>query len=67
MEIITEALKAGQGTLSEYESKKLLGAYNIPVTQEILAENKDAALEAAKKLGFPVVLKACCYEFFLTE
>ena len=59
MEIITEALKAGQGTLSEYESKKLLGAYNIPVTQEILAENKDAALEAAKKLGFPVVLKAC--------
>ena len=59
MEIITEALKAGQGTLSEYDSKKLLSAYNIPVTQEILADDKDAALEAAKKLGFPVALKAC--------
>ena len=59
MEIITEALKAGQQALSEYESKKLLSAYGIPVTKEHLAKDKDAAIAAAKDLGFPVVLKAC--------
>jgi acyl-CoA synthetase (NDP forming) len=59
MEAITEALKAGQQTLSEFQSKKVLSAYGIPVTREFLAENKDAAIDFAKQLGFPVVLKAC--------
>jgi acetyl-CoA synthetase (ADP-forming) len=59
MEIITQALKAGQGALSEYESKKLLSSYGIPVTKEFLADSKDAAIDAARKLGFPVALKAC--------
>jgi len=59
METITQALKAGQGALSEYQSKQLLSAYGIPVTRESLAKDKDAAIAAAKELGFPVVLKAC--------
>lgn len=59
METIVEALKAGQKTLSEYQSKKLLSAYGIPITREFLATDKDAAIKAAKDLGFPVVLKAC--------
>lgn len=59
METITEALKAGQGALSEYQSKQLLSAYGIPVTRESLVQDKDAAIAAAKELGFPVALKAC--------
>jgi acetyl-CoA synthetase (ADP-forming) len=59
METITQALKNGQTALSEYQSKQLLSKYGIPVTKETLASDKDAALDAAKKLGFPVVLKAC--------
>ncbi len=59
METITQALKAGQSALSEYQSKQLLSKYGIPVTKETLAEDKDSAIDAAKKLGFPVVLKAC--------
>lgn len=59
METITEALKAGQKALSEYQSKQLLSAYGIPVTKESLAKDKDAAIASAKKLGFPVALKAC--------
>ena len=59
METITEALKAGQGALSEYQSKQLLSAYGIPVTRESLVKDKDAAIAAAKELGFPVALKAC--------
>ena len=59
MKTITQALKAGQTALSEYQSKQLLSKYGIPVTKETLAKDKDAAVKAAKKLGFPVVLKAC--------
>jgi acetyl-CoA synthetase (ADP-forming) len=59
MELITQALKAGQRTLSEYQSKQLLSSYGIPVTREFLAKDKKQALEFAKKLGYPVVLKGC--------
>ena len=59
MEIISQALKAGQGTLSEYQSKEVLRAYGIPATRESLAKDKDAAIDSARKLGFPVVLKGC--------
>ena len=44
--------------LSEYRSKKLLAEYGIPVTDEILVQTRDQAADAAKKIGFPVVLKA---------
>ncbi len=59
MEMITQALKAGQRTLSEYESKKLLSAYGIPTTREFLAKTKAEAVKFAKELGYPVVLKGC--------
>jgi succinyl-CoA synthetase beta subunit len=59
MELITQALKAGQRALSEYQSKQLLSAYGIPVTREFLARDKKQAVEYAKKLGYPVVLKGC--------
>ncbi|MBI5116319.1 acetate--CoA ligase family protein [Candidatus Poribacteria bacterium] len=59
METITQALKAGQRTLSEYQSKQVLSAYGIPVTREFLARNKGEAADFAKKLGYPVVLKGC--------
>lgn len=43
--------------LSEYESKKILKKYNIPVVNEILVNNvADAAIES-EKIGFPVVVK----------
>jgi succinyl-CoA synthetase beta subunit len=48
--------------LSEYESKKMLADYGIPVSEEILIQNRDQAVAAAKKIGFPVVLKACSPE-----
>ncbi len=59
MQTISDALKAGQQALSEYQSKQVLSAYGIPVTNDVLAKDRDAAIEAAKKLGFPVALKAC--------
>jgi len=53
------ALKQGQTLLSEHASKNVLAAYGIPVAPEILVATPDAAAEAASKISFPVVVKAC--------
>jgi acyl-CoA synthetase (NDP forming) len=45
-------------TINEYDSKRLLAACGIPVTREHRATTIDEAREAARELGYPVVLKA---------
>lgn len=45
-------------TLSEPDSKALLSAYGVPVARESIATSADEAVAAARKIGFPVVLKA---------
>jgi acetate---CoA ligase (ADP-forming) subunit beta len=62
MEIVDNALKRGQTTLSEYESKIVLSAYGIPVTREILVDRTDDLLSAVNEIGYPVVLKGCAPE-----
>jgi len=57
--IIAEAKKRGQRALSEYESKRVLAAYGVPVSKEVLVTSAAQARAAAKKIGYPVVLKAC--------
>jgi acyl-CoA synthetase (NDP forming) len=47
----------GRVTLSESESKQLITAWGVPVTQEVRVDSADAAVEAAQRLGYPVVLK----------
>ncbi len=59
MEIIEKALKEGRTTLSEYESKQVLASYGIPVTRELLVDNLQALINAAKEIGYPLVLKGC--------
>jgi acetyl-CoA synthetase (ADP-forming) len=46
-------------TLSEAESKELLGRYGIPVAPEELVASVDEAVAAAERVGFPVVVKLC--------
>ena len=62
MKILKSALEQGQKALSEYQSKKLLKAYGIPVTRESLAQSADQAVSMAETIGYPVVLKACSPE-----
>ncbi len=62
MEIIEQALSKGQKSLSEYEAKLLLGSYGIPVVKEILVRDLGGATEAAREIGYPVVLKVCSPE-----
>ncbi len=57
MEIVAEALARGDKALNEHDSKKVLQAYRIPVTREVLVADIAAAQKAAAEMGFPVVLK----------
>ena len=62
MEIIDKAIREGRTTLSEFESKKLLAAYKIPVTREILVDEAKDLAKALKEIGFPLVMKGCSAE-----
>lgn len=57
--IIAQALATRQGTLSEFDGKRLLAAYGIPTTRELLVDSLAEAEAAAAQIGYPVVLKAC--------
>lgn len=57
MEIIKKALDEGRSTLSEHESKLILGAYGIPVTREIVAYDEKEYAKALDEIGFPMVVK----------
>jgi len=46
-------------TLSEADSKALLGAYGLPFPGEVTVTDAAAAGDAARELGFPVVAKLC--------
>jgi acetyl-CoA synthetase (ADP-forming) len=59
MKIIEQAVKKGQKSLSEYDSKRVLSHYGFPVVKEKLVDSRAAAAKAAKVIGLPVVLKAC--------
>ncbi|MHB1126913.1 MAG: acetate--CoA ligase family protein [Bacillota bacterium] len=53
---LLEGLPAGQ-KLTEYQSKKILAAYGIPVTREELATTPEEAVRIAESIGYPVVAK----------
>ena len=55
--LVNEA-NAQPGTImTEYASKKLLDAYNIPTVETHVATDAEAAVEAAEAIGYPVVVK----------
>lgn len=62
MEIIDRVLAEGRTILTEFESKKLLASYGLPVTREELVDNSDDLLKAANKIGYPLVIKGCSAE-----
>ena len=43
--------------LTEYESKQLLKAYDIPTVETRVAATEDEAVKAADEIGYPIVLK----------
>ncbi|MBU3917821.1 acetate--CoA ligase family protein, partial [bacterium] len=56
--LIESAVKEGQKALNENESKQVLKEYGIPVVEEAIVHKIEEAVQTAKKIRFPVVLKA---------
>lgn len=61
--IIERVLSEGRNVLTTLESKAILAAFHIPVTQTIKVSSSTEAMIAAETLGFPVVLKVNMSEF----
>ena len=55
--IFREAVKQGRTLLTEHEAKALLAAFGLPVPPTVVAKTKEQAVEAARGIGFPVVIK----------
>ncbi len=56
-EMLDQIRAGGRTILTEYESKQVLEAYDIPTTPTRLAHNAREAVEIAREIGYPVVLK----------
>jgi acyl-CoA synthetase (NDP forming) len=48
-----------EGFLSEWESRRLLEPFGLPLVESALVASSEQAVGAAEKLGYPVVIKVC--------
>ncbi|MEC7839751.1 MAG: bifunctional acetate--CoA ligase family protein/GNAT family N-acetyltransferase [Chlamydiota bacterium] len=55
--IIDKARNEGRTLLDEFESKRVLACYDIPVVETLIATSQKEAATHAENLGYPVVLK----------
>jgi acetyltransferase len=55
--LVDQGLKRKNGLLTEMESKRLLTAYGIPVTQTEVATSGEEAVQLAHLTGYPLVMK----------
>jgi acetyltransferase len=56
-EVVKGSLSARRTILSEADSKRVLGAYGVPVVETRIAATVDDAVRFADELGYPVALK----------
>lgn len=56
-EIFDRVSASNRSLLTEIESKEVLDLYGIPTVQTTLAQSETRAVELARAIGFPVVLK----------
>ena len=61
-EILRTAAGNRQQGLSEYDSRRLIAAYGIPVAAAAVAATWEEVRSAAEDIGYPVVLKLCGVE-----
>lgn len=54
---VSDALLKDKPALTEFECKRILEDFGIPVTREMLAADEDKAVELAGQIGYPVAMK----------
>ena len=52
-----QIISDGKKILTEYESKRILSLYDIPVTKEKLTTSPEQAIKVAEEIGYPISLK----------
>jgi len=57
LEIINKARTEGRDSLTEIEAKQVFQVYGLPVTNTLLSHTEDEAVELARRVGFPIVMK----------
>ena len=55
--IIQDARRKGRTRLNELQALALLETYGVPTTSARIETSREAAVQAARELGFPVVMK----------
>jgi acetyl-CoA synthetase (ADP-forming) len=55
--IIARSIAAGDAVIPELEAQQICRAYNISCPATVLATSREKCLEAAKNMGYPVVIK----------
>jgi len=60
--MLRRVARSGRTVLTEEESKRFITTYGFPVISESSAVSIDEALVAARKIGFPVVLKIVSHD-----
>lgn len=61
-EIVQKAVAEGRSTLTEFEAKGVLAAYEIPVVATRLAHTPEEAGRVAEEIGRPVALKILSHD-----
>ena len=56
-EMLEQIRQTGRTILTEYESKQVLGAYDIPTVPTRVAKTAEEAATIAGEIGYPVVIK----------
>lgn len=56
-DILLRAQAEGRNSLLYTEAQMLVKLWGIPVVQSTIAQDKDGAVQAARSIGFPVVMK----------
>lgn len=56
-QIFAKVKSEGRKNLLEEEGQEVLRAYGLPIPESILATKEKEAIQAAKKIGYPVVMK----------
>ena len=66
--VVERALsRSDDSWLDPAETRELLSAYGLPVVPERVAEDADAAVQAANEIGFPAVVKSAAAGAHKTE
>lgn len=57
LKVIQNARDDGRDSLTEIEAKNVFAAYGLPTTTTKLAKSEEEAVNLAKEIGFPIVMK----------